>query len=233
MLQDNDITNIDESSLNVNEMMDTMYNFVSNCNNEEVSTGIVPLPGVLDTLHTLASRYTNTNDENEVACGLVTGNVEGIARRKMSALDIHATNVFTPLSKPQGGRIWDGVEDIRFLGGFGSDYCSGDVDNLDRNYLDRGEQIAICVDRCIDMSSKDYTLDKVIHIGDAPADILAAKSYANHPNKPSGLCVSVVGVATGSYNVDELNQLCGETIPGTWEPIILKQGQGVGDENVF
>lgn len=231
MLQDND--NVDYNTLDVDEMMNTMYDFVSKCNNEEVSTGIAPLPGVLDTLQTLASRYTNTNKEERVACGLVTGNVEGIARRKMLALDIHATNVFTPLLKPQGGRIWEGVEDIRFLGGFGSDYCSGDIYDMDRNYLDRGEQIAICVQRCIDMSSNGSTLDKVIHVGDAPADILAAKSYVDHPNKPSGVCVSVVGVATGSYNVDELSKLCGEAIPGKWEPIILEQGQGVGDEDVF
>ena len=90
MLQDND--SIDETSLNVDEMMDTMYNFVSNCNNEEVSTGIAPLPGVLDTLQTLASRYTNTNNNEErVACGLVTGNVEGIARKVRVSISIVLT----------------------------------------------------------------------------------------------------------------------------------------------
>lgn len=41
MLQDNDATtNADYTSLNVDEMMDTMYDFVSNCNNEEVSRGL-------------------------------------------------------------------------------------------------------------------------------------------------------------------------------------------------
>jgi len=80
LLQDND--NVNYNTLNVDEMMDTMYDFVSNCNNEELSTGIAPLPGVLDTLQTLASRYTNAANEGErVACGLVTGNVEGIARK--------------------------------------------------------------------------------------------------------------------------------------------------------
>ena len=226
----------EEVELNVNDMMDEMYNFVSKCNDEEVSKGIAPLPGVLDTLTILASKYTNNEnntgrDCNNVACGLVTGNVEGIARRKMFALGIHDTGVFTPLLQPQGGRVWDGVEDIRFLGGFGSDYCSGSIDKPDRNYLDRGEQIAICVQRCLDLSSSP--LDKVIHVGDAPSDIQAAKSYVNHPNKPPGLTVSCVGVATGTYSADELTKLCGERVEGIWEPIVLEQGQGVGNEEVF
>ena len=176
------------ASNKVNDMMDEMFHFVSNCEDEEVARGIAPLPGVLGTLNKLASDY-------DVACGLVTGNVEGIARRKMQTLNIHSTNAFTPLHEPQGGRIWDGVEEIRFLGGFGS--------------------------------------GKVIHVGDAPADILAAKSYVDHPTKPRGVCVSVVGVATGSYSVEELRELCGKSIPGVWEPVILEQGRGVGDADVF
>jgi hypothetical protein len=213
-------------------MMESMFNFVSKCTNDEVVKGISPLPGVLDTLQTL-SGYTRKRKTGKIACGLVTGNVEGIARRKMQALGIHDTNVFTPLSQPQGGRTWEGVEDIRFLGGYGSDFCSGSIDDPDRNYLDRGEQISIVVQRCIDLSSTDCKLDRVIHVGDAPADILAAKSYVDHPNKPPDLCVSVVGVATGSYDVDELQTLVGDTIPGQWEPVILEEGQGVGNEEVF
>ena len=102
--------------------------------------------------------------------------------------------------------------------------------------MDRGEQIAICVERCLDLSSsKDGTplLEKVIHVGDAPADILAAKSYVNHPNKPHGLTVSCVGVATGTYSSHELTKLCGERVDGVWEPKVLEHGQGVGSEEVF
>ncbi|KAL7529482.1 hypothetical protein ACHAXR_002990 [Thalassiosira sp. AJA248-18] len=233
----------DVASSRVDTMMDEMFQFVSKCGDEEVAMGIEPLPGVLDTLKTLASKYTTNdsvgNNNAMVACGLVTGNVEGIARRKMKALGIHGTNAFTPLPQPQGGRVWEGVEDIRFLGGFGSDYCSACIDNPERNYLDRGEQLAICVQRSLALSNEEeasstkHTLNKVIHVGDAPADILAAKSYVDHPTKPSGLCVSVVGVATGSYSVEELMDLCGERVPGVWEPIVLEQGQGVGDEKVF
>jgi phosphoglycolate phosphatase-like HAD superfamily hydrolase len=212
----------------VDGMMNEMYNFVSRCSDDEVATGIAPLPGVIQTLKRLATDYVN----NGVACGLVTGNVEGIARRKMNALGIYNTGALTTLEQPQGQREWDGTEHIRFLGGFGSDYCSGDIDNLERNYLDRGEQIAICVNRCLDLcATKD--LQRVIHVGDAPADILAAKSYVDHPDKPKGLCVSVVGVATGSYSVDEIQSLCGECIPGVWEPKVLDQGQGVGNEEEF
>ena len=215
--------------IDLDSTMNEMFSFVTKCTNDEVVKGISPLPGVLDTLQTL-SGYTRNK---KIACGLVTGNVEGIARRKMQALGIHDTNVFTPLSQPQGGRTWEGVEDIRFLGGYGSDFCSGSIDDPDRNYLDRGEQISIVVQRCIDLSSTDCKLDRVIHVGDAPADILAAKSYVDHPNKPPGLCVSVVGVATGSYDVYELQTLVGDTIPGQWEPVILEEGQGVGNEEVF
>ena len=214
----------------VDDMMNEMYQFVSQCSDNEVATGITPLPGVIQTLESLASDHVN----NGVACGLVTGNVEGIARRKMNALGIYDAGAFTSLQQPQGQREWEGTEHIRFLGGFGSDYCSGDIDNPERNYLDRGEQIAICVNRCLQLStSKEHSLQRIIHVGDAPADILAAKSYVDHPAKPEGLCVGVVGVATGSYSVDEIQSLCGETIPGVWEPNILTEGQGVGNKDDF
>ncbi|KAL7530030.1 hypothetical protein ACHAWF_003213 [Thalassiosira exigua] len=200
--------------------------------------GVAPLPGVLDTLETLASEHAG---DGGVACGLVTGNVEGIARRKMRALGVHGTGALASLPAPQGGRTWEGVEELRFLGGFGSDYCSGRLDDPDRNFLDRGEQLAICVERCealaggrgASTAEAHSALERVIHVGDAPADVLAAKSYVDHPAKPPGLCVGVVGVATGSYSAEELASLCGERIPGVWEPVVLEQGQGVGDEQAF
>ncbi|KAL7468355.1 hypothetical protein ACHAXS_008578 [Conticribra weissflogii] len=220
-----------DASTKVDEMMKEMFDFVSSCDDSEVARGIAPLPGVLQTLKTLASEHYNKGGE-KVACGLVTGNVEGIARRKMKALGILDTGALTPLSEPQGGKEWEGVEDIRFLGGFGSDFCSGDIINEERNYLDRGEQLAICVQRCLDLSV-GRNLKRVIHVGDAPADILAAKAYVDHPTKPPGVCVSVVGVATGSYLVQELKELCGEFRHGIWEPVILEEGRGVGDEQEF
>ena len=235
------------ASARVYDMMEEMYDFVSKCDDAQVSRGIAPLPGVLSTLNRLASQYTTDRGAGapSVACGLVTGNVEGIARRKMRALGIHGTNAFTSLPDRQihgdGGRVWDGVDDIRFLGGFGSDYCSACIDDPERNHLDRGEQIAICVQRCLSLRNEDGSssssttqpLRKIIHVGDAPADILAAKSYVDNPRKLAGLCVGVVGVATGSYSAEELRDLCGERVPGVWEPVVLDQGQGVGDEEAF
>ena len=219
----------DDASSKLDLMMDTMYQFVSDCNDDEVRKGIAPLPGAIQTLETLASY-------DDVAFGLVTGDVEGIARRKMHALGIFDTGALTSLSKPPrlGGRVWEGMEDKRFLGGFGSDFCSGDIDDPTRNYLDRGEQLAICVQRCQEeLCHPDHQIERVIHVGDAPADILAAKNYVNHPNKPQNLSVGVIGVATGSYSVEELRKLCGERIEGVWEPIILDAGVGVGNKEAF
>jgi phosphoglycolate phosphatase-like HAD superfamily hydrolase len=153
----------DDASSKLDLMMDTMYRFVSECNDDEVCKGIAPLPGAIETLQTLASY-------EDVAFGLVTGNVEGIARRKMDALGIYDAGALTSLSQPPrlGGRVWEGMEDKRFLGGFGSDFCSGDIDDADRNYLDRGEQLAICVQRCIEeLCPPDSQLERVIHVGES------------------------------------------------------------------
>ncbi|KAL9179989.1 LOW QUALITY PROTEIN: hypothetical protein ACHAXT_007959 [Thalassiosira profunda] len=224
------------ASSKVDELMDEMFRFVSTCSDDEVAVGIAPLPGVLDTLETLAREHTVSKEGGAVAYGLVTGNVEGIARRKMRALGICDTNALTPLPRPQGGREWEGVEDTRFLGGFGSDYCSGCIDVPARNYLDRGEQLAICVRRCLDLSaqkaesSQQRQLDRVIHVGDAPADILWRPTRHTRRNPQAR---AVVGVATGSYAVEELTELCGEPVPGEWEPVVLDEGAGVGDTEVF
>lgn len=154
----------DDASFKLDLMMDTMYRFVSECSDDEVRKGIAPLPGTIHTLETLASY-------EDVAFGLVTGNVEGIARRKMHALGIVSTGALTSLS--QGGRVWEGMEHNRFLGGFGSDFCSGNIDDPERNYLDRGEQLAICVQRCIDeLCPPDSQIERVIHVGESKTLVL-------------------------------------------------------------
>ena len=56
-----------------------MYEYFSNFDDDEVIRGIEPLPGVLNTLSELGSEKYKDN----LLCGLVTGNVEGIARKKM------------------------------------------------------------------------------------------------------------------------------------------------------
>ena len=197
-------------------MMECMYDYISNLEEAEISKHIAPLPGVLECLETLSTM------QDEVLCGLVTGNVEGIARWKMHATGIWQTGALSPPCDSQ--KIWEGTEHIGFLGGFGSDYCSGDIDDLDRNHLDRGEQIAIATNRCKNKLGEGHQLLKrVVHVGDAPADVLAAKAFSEQ--KTSGdLCVGMVAVATGSYGADELRELAGAPIPGKWEPVILEDG---------
>lgn len=196
------------SAAQLEDMMDVMYEFIASLSDDEIAKGIAPLPGVIDTLLTLATM------KDKVACALVTGNVEGIARRKMRAVGIFQTNALAPQSTMQR-KVWKDSEDCGFLGGFGSDYCSRNIVDSTRNYLDRGEQIAIAAQRC---NRPDLT--KVIHVGDAPADILAAKAYS----EVATVCVGCIGVATGSYSANELKELAGDPIPGKWEPIILENG---------
>ena len=68
--------------------------------------------------------------EDDVMCGLVTGNVEGIARKKMRAVGIMQTGALSPPSLEQGAQYWGDEEADGFLGGFGSDYCSGRIDDV-------------------------------------------------------------------------------------------------------
>lgn len=205
----------------LDEMMDTMYEFMRRLDREEIAAHIAPLPGVLDTLRTLASRQQK---EHDVSCGLVTGNVEGIARRKMDVLGIFDTGALSPpCVATQRSRTWQDTEHVAFLGGFGSDFCSGNIDDPDRNHLDRGEQLAIATRRCQNQLRSERQLRRVVQVGDAPADVLAAKSFSER-NTDDTLCVGMVAVATGSYPAEELRALIGVPVPGRWEPVVLEDG---------
>lgn len=207
----------DESFPKLDRMMERMYDFIAALTDEEVAQGITPLPGVIDTLKHLATLQEN------VMCGLVTGNVEGIARRKMRAVGILQTGALAQPTTDQ--RQWVGSEDIGFLGGFGSDYCSGDIDDVARNYLDRSRQIEIAAHRCRSLLPAGRVLKRVVHVGDAPADVLAAKAYATAANRNGdSLCVGMVATATGSYSADQLRELGGASIPGRWEYVVLEDG---------
>ena len=197
-------------------LMECMYEFISEMDDAEVADGISVLPGVLDQLTELS------NMKDDVLCGLVTGNVEGIARRKMNAVGVFQTGALAPPSDEQLQREWKHAQEIGFLGGFGSDYCSGDIDNADRNHLDRAEQIAIAAKRG-QSCRPSRPLKRVVHIGDAPADVLAAKHFAMTSEEES-FVVGCVAVATGSYPADLLRELAGEPIAGVWEPVILEDG---------
>lgn len=224
------------AAAHLDDMFACMYDYISELDDEEVGAGLTVLPGVIDTLKRLA----DMNDK--VICGLVTGNVEGIARRKMRAVGVHQTGALSPPSASQAAsKSWPGADDIGFIGGFGSDYCSGDVGDADRNYLDRGEQIAIAVNRCREMisgmegsgdSKGNRKLKRVAHIGDAPADVLAAKSFSKRCQEVGDdLCVGMVAVATGSYSAAELQELTGEPAKGIWEPVVVEDG--MADSEAF
>lgn len=211
-----------ESAPRLDELMGVMYEYIGGLGDDEVANGISILPGVIDRLETLGTM------KDRVACGLVTGNVEGIARRKMRAVGVWQTGALAPPAGDQTERRWPGSDEVGFLGGFGSDFCSGDIDDPTRNYLDRSEQIAIATKRCQDslLSSGDR-LRRVVHVGDAPSDVLAAKAFSQR--KDLDLCVGCVAVATGSYGADELKELAGEPIPGKWEPVTLEEGMADPD----
>mmetsp|Transcript_29781 Transcript_29781/g.45664 ORF Transcript_29781/g.45664 Transcript_29781/m.45664 type:complete len:333 (+) Transcript_29781:225-1223(+) len=214
----------------LDDMMQEMYQNIASLTDEELMRGIDILPGVISHLKTLSTM------KDQVACGLVTGNVEGIARRKMRAVGVWDTGALAPPSSCQQSQQWPGVEGIGFLGGFGSDYCSGNIDDFARNHLDRAEQIAIATKRCQaqlldqeeERGQQSQKLQRVVHVGDAPADVLAAKAFALNEiggkEIGDGICVGMVAVATGSYSAEELRELAGEPIPGCWEPVILNDG---------
>jgi phosphoglycolate phosphatase-like HAD superfamily hydrolase len=218
-----------ESFPHLPQMMDCMYQYMLEA--DDIGQYISPLPGVMEHLNELAIQ------KDSVMCGLVTGNVEGIARLKMKTVGIYDTGALAEPCETQ--RIWEGTQHLAFLGGFGSDFCSGNIVDLDRNYLDRGEQIAIAVQRCQRQLAKQETdsnrqptvLKRVVHVGDAPADVLAAKAlseqkFINNDDMGDDLCVGMVAVATGSYPAEQLRALAGPPIPGKWEPVILEKGMG-------
>ena len=191
-----------------------MTRFVEAHSDEEVASGIEVLPGVLDTMRELASsRY-----KGRVLVGLVTGNVEAIARLKMRALGITQTNVFAPPASSQTGGGG-------FLGGFGSCYCSGIIDDPTHLWKDRGEQIKIAVERARTLLAADEELVRVVHVGDAPSDVLAAK-FCAESSTMGGLDVGMIAVATGRFSADELRALTSSPAP-CWDPIVLEKGLAV------
>ena len=206
-----------EALLRLPEVFQLMYEYVASKPDHEVVRGIAPLPGVLSSCKLLAS--SQYRDHFKV--GLVTGNVEGIARVKMKAVGIFATGCLSPPSSSQSFR---GHEEYAFLGGFGSDYCSGNIDDVSYMYRDRGEQICIAYNRACQLLKENEVITRVIHIGDAPGDVLAAKMCAEESRFGENVQVGCIAVATGKFTAEELTALVGEPIPGVWEPIVLKEG---------
>jgi len=185
-------------------VFNSMYRYCAALSDEQMTRGLEPLPGVLAALRALAQR-------DDALCGLVTGNVEGIARKKMRSVGVLATGA---LARPAAEQDWAGEEQSAFLGGFGSDFCSNDIVDDSRNYKDRAEQIVIAARRCRSLLPAGSTLSRVVHVGDAPADVLAAKHCADAGLLGDGVVVGCIGVATGSYSAEELRALCGEARSG-------------------
>lgn len=136
-------------------------------------------------------------------------------------MGILSTGALAPPSKEQQMRSWPGSDHIGFLGGFGSDYCSGNIDDPSRNHLDRAEQIKIATNRCKDLYP-EKKITRVVHVGDAPADVLAAKAFSEMAD--GEFCVGMVAVATGRYPADQLRELAGDSVRERWEPIVLDDG---------
>jgi hypothetical protein len=61
-----------------------------------------------------------------------------------------------------------------------------------------------------------------IIVGNAPADVLAAKCFCK--TTEDNVVVGMVTVATGSYSAHELQDLAGGPVPGKWEPVVLERG---------
>ena len=198
----------------------SMYDYFSKFDDDEVIKGIEPLPGVIDTLQKLSSEKY----KDRYLAGLVTGNVEGIARKKMRATGIFNTGI---LSRKADDQTWDGENETTFLGGFGSDFCSGDIDDASRIYKDRGEQIMIAYRRAKTLLNDNQRIVRVVHVGDAPADVLAARYFSEIID--DDISVGCLAVATGKFSRKTLEDLFGNKIDGKWEPIVLEKG--LSDEN--
>eukprot|EP01038_Epipyxis_sp_PR26KG_P010524 gene10524-14139_t len=202
------------------ELFQCMYEYVAKLSDEEMAKGIAPLPGVMNNLIKLGS---DPILKDHVLCGLVTGNVEGIARKKMRATGILQTKA---LSRKSHLQTWNTENDASFLGGFGSDYCSGDIENSAMIYRDRGEQIVIAYNRAKSLLKNNEVLVRVVHVGDAPADILAIKMCAEENRFDSDVkSIGCIGVATGKFSADQLKELAGQRNNDIfWNPIVLADG---------
>ena len=141
----------------------------------------------------------------------------------MRATGILNAGILSPASQSQK-QLWQGVDDCSFLGGFGSDFCSGDIEDVTRIYKDRGEQICIAYNRAKEILKENERIVRVVHIGDAPSDILAAKMCYEELRFGVDVTVGCVAVATGKFSSSALNEFVGVTEKGKWEPVVLEHG---------
>lgn len=70
----------------------------------------------------------------------------------------------------------------------------------------------------------DQEIVRVVHCGDAPGDVLAAKYCMEHNKFDDGVAVSCIAVATGRFTAEHLSSLFGDSKSGIWEPVVLEKG---------
>ena len=210
-----------DAVLRLNEVYRRMFEYCVRVPDAVMMKGIEPLPGVVDQLQRLRDHPLFAD---HVLCGLVTGNVEGIARKKMRACGIVTLGVLARSALEQEQQQWPGEDTAAFLGGFGSDFCSGNLADESRIHKDRGEQIAIAYRRAQTLLRPDQRIVRVVHVGDAPGDVLAAKYCSDEGLFGDGVAVGCVAVATGKFSKDTLEGLFGEAKEGQWEPVCLLKG---------
>ncbi len=94
------------------------------------------------------------------------------------------------------------------FGGFGSDHCSG---NTEESWRDRAELVRIAYRKAV---AAGYDVESHIHVGDTPADILAAEHGG----------ARAVGVLTGVFSKQELLDVSKE------ESTVILEGLHAVDE---
>ena len=112
-----------------------------------------------------------------------------------------------------------GSADLRHPGGVPGEAADGGAE-----HLDRGEQIAIAWRRA---RRAHPSLERLVHVGDAPADVLAARACAlegllDGDDGPG--VVGCVAVGTGKYAPEHLADLAGDAVDGVWDPVVLADG---------
>lgn len=121
-------------------------------------------------LYSHAPNLQEREKQQQVVTCLVTGNLEPIGWGKMEALGL-----FPLFTEP-------------VFGGFGSDHCSG---NTEESWRDRAELVRVAYKKAV---AAGYDVATHIHVGDTPADILAAEQGG----------AQAVGVLTGVFSRQEL-----------------------------
>ena len=70
----------------------------------------------------------------------------------------------------------------------------------------------------------EASVGRVVHVGDAPNDVRAARALALGRGCGANVPVGCVAVATGKYSPDELREAAGDDEPGVWKPVVLADG---------